>query len=247
MYIRKLFDYSQPLVAAATIFIIGLFCIALYAGYVVSSLKLAGDTVEVTGSAKEAVIADTGRWTINLETHTGVNDQQSGFTRLEDGVQKMVTFLNTEGFTEIETPAGSTFPTYTYPQYSEPIQTGYTVSRSVIVRSSDVEKISKLANNIEPLTGTGYNVSTGGLELTYSKLNEKRVSLLSAAIADATERANAIAKDSGRSVHLLRNATGGVVQVLSEGGVEISDYGSYDTQSLHKEVMVTVRATFGLK
>jgi hypothetical protein len=85
------------------------------------------------------------------------------------------------------------------------------------------------------------------LELTYSKLAEMRVQLLSKAIKDAEERAQAIAKESGRTVGMLRKATSGVVQVLPAGGIEVSDYGSYDTQSLNKEVMVTVRADFSLQ
>jgi hypothetical protein len=48
-------------------------------------------------------------------------------------------------------------------------------------------------------------------------------------------------------VGALRSASSGVVQVLPEGGVEISDYGTYDTQNINKEVMVTVRADFSLR
>ncbi len=247
MHIRKLFDYSVPLVAAATISIIGLIAIALYLGSVAYDIKLEQDTIEVTGSARESVVADQGRWIINLETKTGLGDQQAGFNRLEGAVTKITEYLTKEGFAEYETPAGTSYPTFTYPQYSEPMQTGYTVSRTVIVRSGDVEKLSKLANSVDPLVGQGYTVSTGMLELTYSKLAEMRVQLLSKAIKDAEERAKAIAQDSGRAVQTLRNASSGVVQVLPEGGIEVSDYGSYDTQSLHKEVMVTVRATFSLK
>lgn len=247
MNFKKLFDYSVPLVAASTILVVGACVVALYSGKVLSDIKLAQDTIEVTGSAKEAVVADAGRWVINLEAKTGVNDQQSGFNRLEVGVKKITDYLTKEGFTEYETPAGSSYAQYTYPQYGEPIQTGYTVSRSVIVRASDVEKLSALANNVDPLIGQGYSVSTGALELTYSKLADMRVQLLTKAIKDAEARAKAIAQDSGRSVQTLRNASSGVVQVLAEGAVEVSDYGSYDTQSLYKEVMVTVRATFSLQ
>jgi hypothetical protein len=188
-----------------------------------------------------------GRWTINLETKTGISDQQAGFERLEGAVAKITTYLAEQGFTEYETPTANSYPQYTYPQYSEPFQTGYSVTRSIIVRSDDVEKLGVLANSIQPLVGDGYTVSTGMLELTYSKLADMRVKLLSEAIKDAGLRAEAIARDSGRGVGTLRNASGGVVQVLPEGGVEISDYGAYDTQSLHKEIMVTVRATFSLE
>jgi len=246
MNLKKLFDYSVPLVAASTIIVIGALAVAVYGGMIARDIKLSADVVEVTGSAKEAVTADTGRWTINLEAKTGVSDQQSGFVRLESAVSKITDYLTEQGFSEFETPAGNTYPTYYYPQNAEPVLTGYTVYRSIIVRSSEVEKLSDLANNVSPLTGVGYNVSTGMLELTYSKLAEMRVKLLSEAIADATLRANAIVQDSGRSIDVLRSASGGVVQVLPEGGVEISDYGTYDTQSMNKEVMVTVRAMFSL-
>ena len=247
MNFKKLFDYSVPMVAAATILVIGVLVVTFYAGRVAYDIKIAQDTVEVTGSAKEAVVADTGRWTINLETKTGINDQQAGFTRLENATEKITSYLKEQGFTELETPTGSTYPNYVYPQNGESYLSGYTVSRSIVVRSEDVTALSTLANNVEPFVGAGYNVSTGSLELTYSKLADMRVKLLSAAIADATKRAEAIVQDSGRSISLLRSASGGVAQVLPQGGVEISDYGSYDTQSLNKEVMVTVRATFSLE
>ncbi len=244
MNLSKLFDYSVPVVAASTIMVIGACVVALYAGKVVTDIKLAADTIEVTGSAKRAVVADTGRWTLNLETRTGVQDQQAGFERLDAAVVKITKYLESQGFTDYETPTGSSYPQYTYPQFSEPVQTGHSVMRSIVVRSSEVEKIKALANTVEPFVGEGYTVSTGMLELTYSKLSDMRVELLSEAIQDAEARAGAIAEESSRSVGILRNASGGVVQVLPAGSVEVSDYGSYDTQSLNKEIMVTVRATF---
>ena len=246
MNINKLVDYSVPLTAAATVLVLGGIIIAGIGAYTAYDIKVSGDNIEVTGSAKEAVVADTARLIINLDTRTGVNDQQLGYTRLETATAKIVEYLESQGFSDYETPSVSSYPSYTYPQYGEPIFTGYTANRQIIVRSSDVEAVSALANNIEPFTGTGYNVTTQSLELTYSKLDEMRVKLLSEAIKDAQARAEAIAKESGRSVGMLRNASSGVVQVLPQGGIDISDYGMYDTQSLHKEVMVTVRATFEL-
>jgi hypothetical protein len=246
MNARKLFDYSVPMVAAATVLVAGGIIIAAIGAYTAYDIKLSRDSVEVTGSAKASVVADTARWTINLDTRTGPGDLQGGYTRLEAATDKIVSYLKDAGYTDIETPAMNSYPTYTYPQYGEPVMTGYSVSRQIMVRSDDVTRMSDLASNIEPFTGAGYNVSTQSLELTYSKLDEMRVSLLKEAIKDAGARAAAIASESGRSVGALRNASSGVVQVLPAGGVDISDYGTYDTQSLNKDVMVTVRATFEL-
>lgn len=246
MNLHKLFDYSQPLVAAATILVVGGLLIGGLGAYTAYNIKIANDNIEVTGSAKQTVTADTARWIVNLETKTGINDQELGYARLEEATAKITAYLEGQGFTDFETPAVSSYPSYTYPQFGEPIFTGFNVTRQIIVRSSDVTAINELANNIAPFTGTNYNVTTQSLELTYSELDEMRVQLLSEAIKDAEARAEAIASKSGRTVTMLRNASSGVVQVLPAGSIEVSDYGMYDTQSMQKEVMVTVRATFSL-
>lgn len=244
MNISGLIDYKQPLVAAATLLGIGIIISAIVGSVAAYRVKVAGNTIEVTGSAKESVESDFARWTINIDTKTSVDGQQTGLDRLETAKNSIVAYLNKQGFTEIETPSPNVNPDYYYPDKSAPVLNGYNVSRQIIVRSPDVEKIANLAGNIRPLTGYSYNVSTNGVELTYQKLAEERVKLLSGAIKDAKARADAIAKETGRSVGTLKSATGGVVQVLPQGGIDISDYGSYDTQSKQKDVMVTVRAVF---
>ncbi len=246
MQISKLIDYSVPLTAAATVLVLGGVFVASIGAYTAYAIKVSNDSVVVTGSAKQSVVADTARWVINLETRTGVTNQQDGYTTLEQATNQIVSYLDAQGLVDHETPAVTSYATYTYPQYGEPILTGYSVNRQVVVRSSDVEKVQTLANQIEPLMGAGYTVTTQMVELTYSKLDEARVTLLRDAIKDAQARAEAIAAESGRGIGKLRDASSGVVQVLPQGGVDISDYGSYDTQSLHKDVMVTVRATFEL-
>lgn len=247
MNIRGLFDYSQPLVAGATVLMAGIVIAAIVAGATAYRIKVADDTITVTGSAKETVTADFGRWTINLEARGGVAQQQALLDRLEHAKDSIVAHLAQEGFTDVETPVANVNPTYTYPERSEPIMTGYQANRQIIVRSADIDELAALANNLAPFGGQGYTVSTYGLELTYQKLAEKRVSLLAGAIADAQARAEAIAEETGRSVGILRSASSGVVQVLSQGGIDVSDYGSYDTQSKQKDIMVTVRADFSIR
>jgi hypothetical protein len=245
--IKRLFNYSEPRIASATVLVLGGIIIALIGWRGAYQIKVANDVVEVTGSAKEAVTADHGKWTIHLEAKVPTSDQQSGFDRLQKATETIVAYLNQNGFDNIGTPVATSFPNYTYPQYSEPILVDYTVARDIIVQSDNIDSISVLANNIAPLMGSGYTVSTYGLELTYQKLDEVRVRLLAKAIADAKDRADAIAKESGRVVGALRSSSSGVVQVLASGSVDISDYGAYDTQSKNKDVMVTVHAQFKLK
>jgi hypothetical protein len=39
----------------------------------------------------------------------------------------------------------------------------------------------------------------------------------------------------------------GVVQVMPAGTIDVSDYGMYDTASIDKDIMITVKTTFSLK
>lgn len=61
------------------------------------------------------------------------------------------------------------------------------------------------------------------------------------------KRAEAIATSSGKTVDSIKSVSMGVVQVMPAGTVDVSDYGMYDTGSIDKEVMVTVKTTFSLK
>jgi uncharacterized protein len=242
----KLFDYTQPVVAGATILGIALVSLGGIAGVTAYQLKTSGDTVAVTGSARATVTSDFARLVVTLETKTGLTEQQVGFKTLDTGVSRIKTALLEKGFSDIESPAGMSNADYYYPPQSGPVMTGYTVTRQVIVRSDNVGAMQELANTIGTFSGVGYTVSMNGLELTYRKLDTTRVELLSLAIKDAQARATAIASESDRSVGALRSSASGVVQVLPKGGVDVSDYGTYDTTSVEKEVMVTVRASFAL-
>ena len=237
---------NNPLITAAAILGFALVICGLIAGYTAFIIKASENIIEVTGSARVPVTADLGKWTLTLDSKTGLTDQQKGYDTVEKATEKITAYLKQQGFTDIETPAPVSASNFFYPQNAEPIQTGYTVSRTIIVKSTEIQKLSDITSKVDPLAGTGYNVTSNGLELTYQKLPDTRVALLSEAIKDAKARAEAVAKESSRKVGRLKSSTGGVVQVLPAGGVDVSDSGTYDTQSLNKEVMVTVRATFAL-
>jgi hypothetical protein len=123
----------------------------------------------------------------------------------------------------------------------------YNLTETITVSSPDVAKITAVAKDSASLAAGGVLISTQSLEYLYSKLPELRVSLLSAAVSDAKARASELAKSGGAKVGKLRSAASGVVQVTSPNSIDVADYGQYDTSSVDKEVMVTVKATFALR
>ena len=73
------------------------------------------------------------------------------------------------------------------------------------------------------------------------------MALLSDAIADAKARAVKLAQAGGKNIGALQSASSGVVQVLAPNSANTSDYGTYDTSSIEKNIMVTVKTSFEIK
>jgi hypothetical protein len=131
-----------------------------------------------------------------------------------------------------------------YEQYPDS-EKKYNLMQNIKVESSDVDKVSELAKNTGPLVvSKGVLFSTNSLEYYYSKLPETRIELIGKAVEDAKARATELANAGGKKIGILKSASSGVVQVLAPNSIEVSDYGMYDTSSINKEIMVTVKASF---
>lgn len=233
---------QSPIVRAAAVLALGPIIAALIGGMFFYQARMAGDVISVTGSARETVTSNHVRWTLDVSARTGLYDQATGYGAVSRGVEAVKKSLADRGFTDVEVSSPNAME-----QWGQNGVTGYTINQSIVVQSDDVRKVQEEAAKVETLQGAGYIVRTGMVEYTVTNLDEMRVRLLSSAIKDAKARADAITGESSRGTGALKSASGGVVQVLAKNGVDISDYGSYDTQSIEKDVMVTVRAVFGIK
>jgi hypothetical protein len=156
-------------------------------------------------------------------------------------------YLLDNGVTEEELTISpiTQFEQYDYNNNSGPKQ--FQLSQVVSVNSSDVAKITKISNGISEIAKSGVLFQTNGAQYFYTKLADLRVSLLGDAIRDAKARGREIAGASNDSVGKLKSATSGVVQVLAPNSIDTSDYGTYDTSTIDKDIMVTVRATFVIR
>jgi uncharacterized protein len=214
--------------------------------YTFYKIKSLDNTLSVTGSAKEKVIADTVKWTSSFSRIVSISDIKSGYIKMAADQTIVLEFLKGQN---IEDSAITVSPVMMSEVWNSdnnsPKQ--YSLSQTVQVQSNDVQGITNMAKNISQITDKGVIFSTNNLEYYYSKLPEARVNLLSDAIKDAQNRADKIASSTGKKVGSLKSASMGVVQVLQENSNDTADYGSYDTSTINKEVMVVVKAEFVLK
>jgi hypothetical protein len=229
-----------PLIIGASLIIAA--AVGSYAFYAVRAMD---NVLSVTGSTKVAVTSDTVKWRFSVAQKVFEANLQTGYPLLAQDIAATREFLKTNGVSD---DAISVSQVYTEEVYNYNANTTgpreYNLRQEVTVQSKDVKMIDVLSKRINELAAKGVFVQWNNIEYYVSNLPELRVSLLGDAIKDARARAEQIAEAGGQSVGALKAASSGVVQVLAPNSVEVTDYGSYDTQSIEKEVMVTARATF---
>ena len=217
--------------------------IGSYTFYQVKSLE---NTLSVTGSARIRVTSDIVRWVGVFSRNVPEDSLSKGYQQISRDLSKVLEFYKENGIDTkdvIISPVSVEKPWI----YNREAPREYILRQTVELQSKEVEKITSLAKNFQGLLDRGVLFSTESLEYYYSKLPELRVSLLTEAMNDAKARAERIAQSTGQRVGRLKSASMGVVQVLAPNSTEVSDYGTYDTTTIEKEIMVAVRAVFILK
>lgn len=239
-------EKQHPLVKLGLI-LGGSFLIAVILGAVtIFQLRALNDVVSVTGSAKQAVASDQVKWNAQISRTVTESNLKGGYAQLATDLVSAKAFFAAQGIADDQLTIAPISMNEVY-QQDQAAEKRYTLSQSFTVQSNDVDKITSASNNVSALINKNVIFSTVSLEYYYSKLADARISLLSQAITDAKARAGELAKNSGRGVGTLKSATSGVVQVQSLNSTDVSDYGSYDTSQIQKQITVSVKATFALR
>ncbi len=233
------------LVWLGIILAIGMVLMTLIGSFTFFQSKKLGDVVNVTGSATKDVIGDKGNLNISFSRGASVSSLGSDYKSMNTDANTIIMYLKKKGFTDAEITTSAISANDVWSEKEKQYK-DYDLRQNIEVNSSNVNLIDATSKDITSLANNGIvlNVNTS---YTYSKLADERVGLLSAAIDDARLRAESIAEKSGRKIGNIQSASSGVVQVLSPGSIEVQDYGSYDTSTINKTIMVTAKVSFSFK
>lgn len=239
---------NKALLWLNTKFILGLAIIisTLIGAYAYYQIKSFDNTLTVTGSTSKTVKSDHVRWVGSISRIVTLDTLKTGYTNMATDIATVQSFLKDKNIPADQIVISAVSMDQNYDQNKGDSRT-YTLRQTIEVNSSDINVITEIAKNINPIIEKGVIFSTQSLEYTYTKLPEERITMLADAVKDAKARAGSLASSSGKSVGQLKNASSGVVQVMSANSLEISGYGSYDTSKIEKNIMMTVKASFTLK
>ena len=201
--------------------------------------------ITVTGSAKTSATADNVVWTLNVSlTRPTVAE---AVTKVGNDVASVSKYLTDGGIPADALTLGSV-STYANEQWVNGNNTGkilnYRASRDVVVRSKDVQLVSKLSQGIGTILQQGVTVNNYGPQYYISNLPELRPQLMSDAMKDAKVRAESLTKAVGGSLGSLSNVKAGPIQITTPDSTMTADYGAYDTSTIEKTVSATVSVTF---
>jgi hypothetical protein len=204
--------------------------------------------IAVTGSARVEAKADKAVWPLNAEYVAPT--QSVAVSKVGVAVDALVKYLTNGGIPSdaIEFGSVSAYPQEEWVNGSSTGRiTSYRASRSVTVRTEDVDLVLKLSTNLGSLLETGINVSNYGPQYYVSKLSELRPELLKEAMQDARLRASSIVEATGGKVGNVMSVRSGPFQVTSPDSVDTSAGGFYDTMTIDKTITSTVTVVFKVK
>jgi hypothetical protein len=181
-------------------------------------------------------------------------DAAKGYRQLEQNRESVISFLTSKGVAReaITFNMPSTYKLsesiYENGNYIGSRFAGYSLSQSFTIESNEVDTVEAAARELPSLLARGIAIEVNNPMYYYSGLESVKLDLLSAAAADAHERAKNIVENSGAELGNLTWSRAGVFQITAAtGDEEFSAGGSFNLSSREKKARVTVRAEYKIK
>jgi hypothetical protein len=210
------------------------------------------ETIKVTGLAEKNFVSDLIVWSGSFSRK--MMSMQEAFSALKKDADAIQKYLIAKGVNAKEIVFSAVninkeFRT-TYNKDGEETGRffdGFTLTQSAEIESKEVDKIETISREVTELINTGIEFNSSEPRYYYTNLAQLKLEMLSAATADAKNRADRIAKNAGGSLGSLRNAAMGIFQISGQNSNEEYSYGgNFNTSSKNKTASITTKLEFGI-
>jgi hypothetical protein len=227
---------------------IGLIVSSFIIGWAYKGAKKGDDAITVTGSAKKRITSDLVVWSAGVSAQA--TELTTAYKQLSESTPRIKQYLLSKGIPEDQMTVSSITTTQQKGRDSDGNETseitGYTLSQSVEVRSTDVARIGQIARETTELINQGILVESAAPRYYYTQIGDLKIEMLGEAAKDAKERAERIAQSTGNSIGAVRSAKMGVLQITAADSTDVSDYGVYDTSTIEKDMTAVVNVSFAV-
>ncbi|KAF0112636.1 MAG: hypothetical protein FD163_1885 [Hyphomonadaceae bacterium] len=245
---NKLIPAFDSKLIPAAVLAIGIASAGFFAGHGLVKSRLGFRTVTVKGLAERSVKADLGFWPIKfVATGPSLADARASLNSSNVAVQN---YLKAQGFAPADISVQNIQVQDKWADsYGQQVSEGvrYVLTENVMVRSTDVNKISTASSGIAALIDQGVIFSSdsysAGPTFLFTKLNDLKPVLLTEATRRARDAAQQFAQQSGARVGGIQNANQGVIEV--NPAVEIPNESG--EKQIDKTVRVVTTITYFIK
>ena len=211
------------------------------------------ETISVTGLAEKDFVADQIVWTGNFNRSSF--DLKSGYDQIKADEAAVKNYLNAAGIPDSSIVFSSVNMNRNYEQKYDAdgrvigsTFTGYNLSESVTVDSRQLDRVERMSREITTLLQQGIELNSSPPSYYYSKLNALKIDLLAKASADAKQRAESIASNSGAGLGDMKKASMGVFQITGKNSNEDYSYGgAFNTTSKEKTASITLKVEYQVR
>lgn len=186
----------------------------IFAG-AIFNVKSAQRFVSVKGFSERQVKADLALWPIRFTAAS--NELGQIYSQIDSTQKSVLAFLKEQGFKEEEIIPDQPKVTDRQAQLyidNTNAPTRYIAEAGFLVKSSNVDLVSKSLKDIAVLVGRGVSLSNqSNVEYLYSKLDEIKPEMIEEATKQARVAAEKFARDSGSRIGGIKNAYQGLFSI----------------------------------
>lgn len=240
---NKVFILSSVLVLVVAVFLMG------FLMYSFQSLpQNAPQDITVSGTGKAYIKPDIAN--VNLGVTTNATKSQDTVNQNNEKMNAIILAVKKLGVEDkdIQTTLYNLSPVYDYTQYGSKFK-GYSLNQQITVKIRNFDKI----NDILDAATTNGATNVGDLQFTVDNMDKVRADARTKAIADAKQKAQALASESGlklvKLVNISESNYGNYPQPLYGMGVakEISSSVAPSVQTGQMEIDSTISLTYKVK
>jgi hypothetical protein len=235
-------------IIAAGVLAIGVASAGFLAGEGLVKSRLGFRTVTVKGLAEREVKADLGFWPVRFVA-TGPTLEEAR-ARLESAQGNVESFLKAQGFADGDFAVQNIQVEDRLAGYNAqgtPEDTRFVLTMDLLVKSTDVDRLSTAAKSVGDLLKAGVVFSAdsynAGPSYIFTKVNDLKGEMLTEATRRAREAAEKFAAESGASVGDIQNANQGIIEI--KPAVEIPN--DRPEKQIDKTVRVVTTITYFLR
>ena len=246
--IQKLQDSRVVLLGAVAIFAVGLTTSGYALGDGLRRSKMAEHrSVTVRGVSERNVTADLATWSVSF-SHEGTElapVQQS----VDQQARAIRAFFQRAGFRPDEITDSNVSLSREQPRDRDGTPVGpqkLTVSRSIQLRTNDVNKARVAYARQAELLRDGVELSGSGISYTFTGLNQLKPEMIAEATRNARQSAEQFARDSGVDVGRLKTASQGYFSVGARDGEDCEDCSSSGGSTPFQKVRVVTTIDYDI-